>query len=53
MSGIETIGRATLYLGDCRDVLPTLGKVDAVVTDPPFGLRGENAGRNLGRESRF
>ena len=28
----------TLYLGDCRDILPTLGKVDAVVTDPPFGI---------------
>jgi DNA modification methylase len=28
------IGRATLYLGDCRDILPTLPKVDAVVTDP-------------------
>lgn len=27
-----------LYLGDCRDVLPTLGKVDAVVTDPPYGV---------------
>jgi len=26
-----TIGNATLYLGDCRDILPTLGKVDAVV----------------------
>jgi len=38
MSRVETIGRATLYLGDCRDVLPTLGKVDAVVTDPPYGL---------------
>lgn len=35
---IEHIGRATLYLGDCRDVLPTLGKVDAVVTDPPYGI---------------
>jgi site-specific DNA-methyltransferase (adenine-specific) len=32
-----TIGRATLYNADCRDVLPTLGKVDAVVTDPPYG----------------
>ena len=31
-----TIGNATLYLGDCMDVLPTLGKVDAVITDPPF-----------------
>ena len=38
MSRIETIGRATLYLGDCRDILPTLGKVDAVVTDPPYGI---------------
>jgi site-specific DNA-methyltransferase (adenine-specific) len=28
----------TLYLGDCREVLPTLGKVDAVVTDPPYGI---------------
>ncbi len=28
----------TLYCGDCREVLPTLGKVDAVVTDPPYGI---------------
>lgn len=27
-----------LYLGDCREILPTLGKVDAVVTDPPYGI---------------
>jgi DNA modification methylase len=32
------IGLATLYCGDCREILPTLGKVDAVVTDPPFGV---------------
>lgn len=32
------IGRATLYPGDCRDILPTLPKVDAVVTDPPYGI---------------
>ena len=38
MSRVETIGDCTLYLGDCRDILPTLGKVDAVVTDPPYGL---------------
>jgi hypothetical protein len=31
-------GNVRLYLGDCREVLPTLGKVDAVVTDPPFGI---------------
>jgi len=33
----EFIGAATLYLGDCREILPTLPKVDAVITDPPFG----------------
>ncbi len=37
MSSPVIIGNATLYLGDCRDILPTLGKVDAVVTDPPYG----------------
>jgi site-specific DNA-methyltransferase (adenine-specific) len=35
---IERIGSATLYLADCRDVLPTLSDVDAVVTDPPYGI---------------
>ncbi|CAB5212378.1 DNA methylase N-4/N-6 [uncultured Caudovirales phage] len=29
---------ATLYLGDCMEILPTLEKVDAVITDPPYGL---------------
>lgn len=35
---IEQIGLATLYLADCMEVLPTLGKVDAVITDPPYGI---------------
>ena len=35
-------GRVTLYRGDCREILPTLGNVDAVVTDPPYGI-GENS----------
>lgn len=56
MSRIETIGDATLYLGDCREILPTLGKVDAVVTDPPYGInyvrgmggRGCHSRRNTG-----
>jgi len=38
MSRVEVIGDATLMLGDCREILPTLGKVDAVVTDPPYGI---------------
>ena len=33
------IGNATLYLGDCMDILPTLDKVDAVITDPPYGIQ--------------
>ena len=37
------IGRAKLYLGDCRDILPGLGKVDAVVTDPPYGIGYDKA----------
>jgi len=32
------IGDCQLYLGCSRDILPTLGKVDAVVTDPPYGI---------------
>lgn len=28
----------TLYCGDCREILPTLDRVDAVVTDPPYGM---------------
>ena len=41
MSRVETIGDATLYLGDCREILPTLGKVDAVITDPPYGINAK------------
>jgi len=33
-----TIGDCRLLLGDCREILPTLGRVDAVVTDPPYGM---------------
>lgn len=35
---IETIGLATLYLGDCREVLPTLAPCDLILTDPPYGI---------------
>ena len=52
MSEKVVIGNAELYLGDCMDILPTLGKVDAVITDPPYGI-GESGGdkkRNRGYE---
>ncbi len=48
------IGDATLYCGDCLEVLPTLSGVDAVVTDPPYGIgyrhgdwRGDLAGPSI------
>jgi len=44
---IEKIGNATLYLGDCREILPTLPKVDLVLTDPPYGIgAGSGTGGN-------
>ena len=38
MNPTQIIGDCQLYLGDCRDILPTLPKVDAVITDPPYGM---------------
>lgn len=40
----ERIGNQRLILGDCREVLPTLGPVDAVVTDPPYEFSTAGAG---------
>jgi len=39
----EVIGDCRLILGDCRDILPTLGPVDAVVTDPPYGIGADSS----------
>lgn len=50
----EIIGGATLYLGDCLQVLPELGPMDAVVTDPPWGVslnRGD--GRRAKQQGRM
>lgn len=45
MAKVETIAEGvTLYLGDCREILPTLGKIDAVVTDPPYGQGHKRGG---------
>jgi DNA modification methylase len=44
VSRIETLAEGvTLYLGDCREILPTLPKVDAVVTDPPYGTHNSSS----------
>lgn len=48
---VETIGDCTLYLGDCMDILPTLPRVDAVITDPPYGI-GQDGGAQRTRGSK-
>ena len=35
---VRRIGGHTLYLGDCRAIVPLLGAIDSVVTDPPYGM---------------
>jgi len=46
-------GRVQLYLGDCREILPTLGKVDAVVTDPPYGIGEKMQGGTWGAAEKY
>lgn len=46
------IGNCTLYLGDCREILPTIEPVDAVVTDPPYGV-GLTQKTNDFRDSKY
>ena len=41
---VETIGDAVLYLGDCLEILPTLPKVDSIITDPPYGINFNHSG---------
>jgi site-specific DNA-methyltransferase (adenine-specific) len=46
MTKVEHIAEGvTLYLGDCRELLPSIAKVDAVVTDPPYGLGHRHSGK--------
>ncbi|MGF6434362.1 DNA-methyltransferase [Bradyrhizobium elkanii] len=52
MSRVETIAEGvTLYLGDCREILPTLNGFDVIVTDPPYGI-GWKRGVNNARSSK-
>jgi len=39
MGRVEHIGDCTMYLGDCRDILPALGRVEHIITDPPYSER--------------
>lgn len=56
----EVIGPHTLYLGDCLEVMPTLGMFDAVVTDPPYGVNfngkswtSQNRGKTVKRKEKY
>jgi DNA modification methylase len=45
----------TLYCGDCREIVPTLGQFDLLLTDPPYGInyrKGKGDGRNPKWKSR-
>lgn len=49
---VETIGQATLSLGDAREVMPEIADYDAVITSPPYGGIRDMACRRLEAESR-
>ncbi len=44
------IGNATLILGDCREVLPTLPKHDLLLTDPPYGIKANKQTLGTGKK---
>ena len=48
MTNPVIIGNATLYLGDCLEILPTLPKVDAVITDPNYGIGKDGQKQSTG-----
>ena len=51
MKPTQVIGDAELYLGDCLEILPQLGEVDAVVTDPPYGILSKSGSAATRRAS--
>ena len=42
---VEHIGACTLFEGDCLEILPTLGKVDAIICDPPYDAKTHRGAR--------
>ena len=46
---VEKIGSCKLYLGDCLEIIPTLGKVDGIISDPPYssGSRQQAGARGI------
>lgn len=48
----EVIGDCTLYLGDCLQIMPLLDRVEAVITDPPYGTEGIVGGYRRGESKK-
>jgi DNA modification methylase len=38
----------TLFLGDCRELLPMVGRFDLLLTDPPYGMGYQHGARKGG-----
>jgi DNA modification methylase len=55
MGRVEQIGagRATLYLCDCREIMPGLREADAILTDPPYGIDFKHSGCGKGGGGRL
>lgn len=45
---VVTVGNATLYLGDAREILPAMPSADLILTDPPYGI-GESSKNHKSR----
>ena len=48
---VEQIGDCTLALGDCLEILPTMGKIDAIVSDPPYGMNYNTDSKRFSRNA--
>src|SRR5271156_5534715 len=43
----KQIGDATLYLADAFEIMPTLGEIDSIITDPPYNPRTHKGARTI------
>jgi site-specific DNA-methyltransferase (adenine-specific) len=50
MKRVDLAEGVTLYCGDCREIVPALGRLDAVVTDPPYGMAFQSNHRTTQHE---
>lgn len=55
MGGVrcERIGRATLYCGDCDSLIPIIGRVPSMITDPPYGIGRVMKGGTWGAAEKY